>query len=205
MFNRQTQLSDKETNVSEQAKSTVSKNALVHGIYASDVLLPGESEEDFTNLYAAIRSDLNPEGALEEEAVLDIVRLHWLKRRAIKVAKGERQQGGRVLTNEDALGRLARFRKANGIPPGGTIPPDQWDDQDFAAVYDKAFGETDEGGAATSCPEADAGTCEPADLEQVIKLEAAIDCRIDKSLARLTRMKEFRKLYGQKAAVALKS
>ena len=70
---------------------------------------------------------------------------------------------------------------------------------------DKAFGEADEGGAATSCPEAYAGTCEPADLEQVIKLEAAIDCRIDKTLARLTRMKEFRKLYGQKAAVALKS
>jgi hypothetical protein len=204
MFKRQTQLSDKKTNVSEQAKSTVSKNALVHGIYASDVLLPGESEEDFSNLHAAIRSDLNPEGALEEEAVLDIVRLHWLKRRAIKVAKGERPQGGRVLTNEGALGRLARFREKNGIPPGGTIPPDQWDDEDFAAAYVKASRETDEGGAATSC-KADAGTCEPADLEQVIKLEAAIDCRIDKTLARLTRMKEFRKLYGQKEAVALKS
>jgi hypothetical protein len=203
MFKRQTQLSDKKTNMSEQAKSTVSKNALVHGIYASDVLLPGESEEDFSNLYAAIRSDLNPEGALEEEAVLDIVRLHWLKRRAIKVAKGERPQGGRVLTNEGALERLARFRKMNGIPPGGTIPPDQWDDEDRAAVYEKAFVETDEGGDATS-PEAAPGNCQPADLEQVIKLEAAIDCRIDKSLARLTRMKEFRKLYGQKAAIALK-
>ena len=201
MFNRQTQLSDKETNVSEQAKSTVSKNALVHGVYASDVLLPGESEEDFTNLYAAIRSDLNPEGALEEEAVLDIVRLHWLKRRAIKKAKGERPQGGRVVTNADMLGLLNKARKLAGIPRGGAL----MGDQDSAAGCDKAFGEADEGGAATSCPEADAGTCEPVDLEQVIKLEAAIDCRIDKSLARLTRMKEFRKLYGQKAAVALKS
>jgi hypothetical protein len=205
MFKRQTQLSDKKTNVSEQAKSTVSKNALVHGIYASDVLLPGESEEDFSNLYAAIRSDLNPEGALEEEAVLDIVRLHWLKRRAIKVAKGERPQGGPVLTNEGALERLIRFRKANGIPPGGTIPPDLWEDEDFAAAYVKASRETDVEGAATSRPEAAPGNCQPADLEQVIKLEAAIDCRIDKTLARLTRMKEFRKLYGQKAAVALKS
>ena len=201
MFNRQTQLSDKETNVSEQAKSTVSKNALVHGVYASDVLLPGESVEDFTNLYAAIRSDLNPEGALEEEAVLDIVRLHWLKRRAIKVAKGERPQGGRVIYNTDVLGYLNRARKAAGIPRLGAV----MDDQDSAAGCDKDVGEADESGAATSCPEPHAGTCEPADLEQVIKLEAAIDCRIDKTLARLTRMKEFRKLYGQKAAVALKS
>ena len=203
MFNHQMKLSDKETNVSEQAKSTVSKNALVHGVYASDILLPGESVEDFTNLYAAIRSDLNPEGALEEEAVLDIVRLHWLKRRAIKVAKGERPQGGRVIYNTDVPRYLARFRKANGIPRGGAVL--DVSDEDFAAAYEKAFGEADEGGAATSCPEAYAGTCEPADLEQVIKLEAAIDCRIDKTLARLTRMKEFRKLYGQKAAVALKS
>ena len=202
MFNHQMKLSDKETNVSEQAKSTMSKNALVHGVYASDILLPGESVEDFTNLYAAIRSDLNPEGALEEEAVLDIVRLHWLKRRAIKVAKGERPQGGKVIYNTDVPGYLARFRKANGIPRGGVAV---MNDQEFAAAYEKAFGEADEGGAATSCPEAYAGTCEPADLEQVIKLEAAIDCRIDKSFARLTRIKEFRKLYGQKAAVALKS
>ena len=112
MFNHQMKLSEKETNVSEQAKSTMSKNALVHGVYASDVLLPGESVEDFTNLYAAIRSDLNPEGTLEEEAVLDIVRLHWLKRRAIKVAKGERPQGGRVITNADVLGHLNRVEKS---------------------------------------------------------------------------------------------
>jgi hypothetical protein len=202
MLKREMQLSGKEADIPESKKSTISKNALVHGVYASDVLLPGESEEDFTNLYAAIRSDLNPEGALEEEAVLDIVRLHWLKRRAIKVAKGERPQGGQVIYNTDMPGRLARFRKANGIPRGGVAV---MDDQEYAAAYKKAFGETDEGGAATSCPEAYAGTCEPADLEQVIKLEAAIDCRIDKTLARLTRMKEFRKLYGQKAADTLKS
>ena len=201
MLKREMQLSGKEADIPESKKSTVSKNALVHGVYASDVLLPGESEEDFTNLYAAIRSDLNPEGALEEEAVLDIVRLHWLKRRAIKVAKGERPQGGRAIYNTDVLGYLNRARKAAGIPRLGAV----MDDQDSAAGCEKAFGEADEGGAATSSPETYASTCEPADLEQVIKLEAAIDCRIDKTLARLTRMKEFRKLYGQKAAVALKS
>ena len=46
-----------------------------------------ESEEDFRELYNAIRSELNPESPLEEEAVFDIVRLHWLKRRAIQAAK----------------------------------------------------------------------------------------------------------------------
>jgi len=55
------------------------KNALIHGVYASDVLLPGESEENFSELYNAFRGELNPESPLEEEAVLDVARLHWLK------------------------------------------------------------------------------------------------------------------------------
>ena len=71
-------------------------------------------------------------------------------------------------------------------------------DQVLGVAYDKDVGEADEGGAATSCPEPYAVTCEPADLEQVIKLEAAIDCRIDKALARLTRMKEFANYMGKR-------
>jgi hypothetical protein len=38
---------------------------------------------------------------------------------------------------------------------------------------------------------------QPADLERVVKLEALIDTRIEKVLARLAGIKEFRRLYGQ--------
>src|SRR5215211_2068068 len=63
------------------------KNALTHGVYSSEIVLPGESEEDFIELFNAFRGELNPGTALEEEAVLDLTRLHWLKRRVIKAAK----------------------------------------------------------------------------------------------------------------------
>ena len=41
-------------------------------------------------------------------------------------------------------------------------------------------------------------TYEAADLEQVLKVEALIDTRIDKVLARIARMKEFDRLYSNK-------
>jgi hypothetical protein len=63
------------------SKPSRPKNALVHGLYASDLVLPWENEQDFLDLHAAIREELSPDGSLEDMAVLDISRLHWIKRR----------------------------------------------------------------------------------------------------------------------------
>jgi hypothetical protein len=57
------------------------KNALSHGIYASDVVLAWENEKDFNDLHEALRNEFCPDGASEEAAVFDIARLHWQKRR----------------------------------------------------------------------------------------------------------------------------
>ena len=57
------------------------KNALAHGLYASDLVLAWENEQDFVDLHVSIRQELNPVGSLEDIAVLDIARLHWVKRR----------------------------------------------------------------------------------------------------------------------------
>jgi hypothetical protein len=151
------------TDTPEPTQSTASKNALIHGVYSSDVLLPDESEEHFDELYQALRRDLNPESPLEEEAVLDIVRFHWLKRRAIKAAKGEFHEGTMMMGVDEMLDRC-KIKK--GLRE--RLPIER--------------------------------TYQPADLERVIKLEAMIDARIEKGLARLARIKEFRRLYGQKTA-----
>jgi hypothetical protein len=63
------------------SKATRPKNALAHGLYASDLVLAWENEQDFVDLHDAIRQELNPVGSLEDIAVLDIARLHWVKRR----------------------------------------------------------------------------------------------------------------------------
>ena len=57
------------------------QNALRHGIYANEVVLPWESVEEFIALQSAVLAELNPQGPMEEEFAFDIARLMWLKRR----------------------------------------------------------------------------------------------------------------------------
>src|SRR6266567_4623481 len=73
--------------MSKPVSRTRAQNALRHGLYASDILLPWESEKEFMSLYESVKADLAPEGPLEEEEVLNIARLQWLRRRLIRAAQ----------------------------------------------------------------------------------------------------------------------
>ena len=57
------------------------KNALVHGVYSSDIVLPWEKAEDFNELLKGIRLDFMPNGTTEDDIVFEIAVLHWKKRR----------------------------------------------------------------------------------------------------------------------------
>ena len=61
--------------------SNSSKNALSHGAYSSEVVLPWENKQDFNDLHKSFQEELLPDGALEEETVYDLACLHWKKRR----------------------------------------------------------------------------------------------------------------------------
>ena len=67
--------------VKKTKSAGVHKNALTHGIYAQDIVLPWEIEQDFVDLYEGLRNELEPDGPAEEEAVLGIAGLYWKKRR----------------------------------------------------------------------------------------------------------------------------
>lgn len=58
-----------------------SKNALTHGYYASDIVLPSENQQEFEALLQAYRNEYFPDGVSEEAAVFDLASLHWKKRR----------------------------------------------------------------------------------------------------------------------------
>jgi hypothetical protein len=58
-----------------------SKNALMHGVYTSDVILPWESATDFYALLNGLRDYLQPDGTLEDQIVESIARQFWKKRR----------------------------------------------------------------------------------------------------------------------------
>ena len=57
------------------------QNALVHGVYSSDIVLPWERAEDFNELLEGIRLDFKPNGTSEDDIVFEIAVLHWKKRR----------------------------------------------------------------------------------------------------------------------------
>ena len=65
----------------ESKKSPAEKNALKHGLYSTDVVLPWEDQEEFDELHREYREEFNPEGAFEEDLVGQIAQLEWLKGR----------------------------------------------------------------------------------------------------------------------------
>jgi hypothetical protein len=62
-------------------KKQSNKNALVHGVYSSDVVMPWEKAEEFNELLKGIRLDFMPNGTTEDDIVFGIADLCWKKRR----------------------------------------------------------------------------------------------------------------------------
>jgi hypothetical protein len=63
---------------------SASKNALSHGVYAKEIVLSGESSEDFESLHASLCQEFNPEGELENDTVTEIAQVVWVKRRLVR-------------------------------------------------------------------------------------------------------------------------
>jgi hypothetical protein len=63
---------------------SATKNALSHGVYAKEILLSGESSEDFESLHASLCQEFNPEGELENDTVTEIAQVVWVKRRLVR-------------------------------------------------------------------------------------------------------------------------
>jgi hypothetical protein len=61
--------------------SNPSKNALSHGAYSSEAVLPWENKQEFNDLHEELRKDFFPDGRAQEDAVYDLACLHWKKRR----------------------------------------------------------------------------------------------------------------------------
>jgi hypothetical protein len=79
-----------------EGKRAVRWNALKHGLLAREVVLPvGEGNEDaeeFQNLLAELRDDLEPAGVLEEILVEKIAVCYWRLRRVLRAEMGEIRQ-----------------------------------------------------------------------------------------------------------------
>jgi hypothetical protein len=56
-------------------------NAMKHGAYAHELILPGESSEQFESLYKGLIEEWRPSGTLEEHTVLSLAQSIWCRNR----------------------------------------------------------------------------------------------------------------------------
>jgi hypothetical protein len=78
-------MNSKERKSRSKSASGANKNALIHGVYSRDVVLPWESRADFEDLFRSLCAELGPHGRLEEECVVDVAHLRWQKQRIRKM------------------------------------------------------------------------------------------------------------------------
>lgn len=242
------------TNTSDKNKTTVipanslspslpkTKNALIHGISASDNVLPWESEGDFEKLFTDLQTEWAPEGRSEQETVLSLARLHWLKHRLMRATRlaslkdpfiAELDEAG--VKNWDDVERLIREKSTTDSsvidlakksfedlsaalnaakammtmanPDTGEITKQVGDLHDlfskfvvphFSKAREQYLGPDSKltGPANNADPKATAvhSSYHPDYLEKIIRLDASIDARIDKTLARLTSIKEYKRI-----------
>jgi len=68
-------------------RSRTGPNALVHGLYASDIVMPWESKEDFEQLWRELKQEWLPFGRQEFETVLSLAHMNWLKHRLMRTTQ----------------------------------------------------------------------------------------------------------------------
>ena len=174
-------------------------NALTHGLYAREAVLPWEDAKKFEAFAQAIRDELNPNGPLEEEAVREVAELHWRKQR---LALGYLLQYYKapppaelIEAANGGLASLAAYLQAEAN--GRSAPKLRMSAvQALDFVKAKLGGRGDGGEQDQRLPQSDAArnairhrygprsrecAYDPAGLDQLLKVEMKIDSRIGKS------------------------
>jgi hypothetical protein len=203
-------------------------NALQHGLYAKDILLPWDSQEDFERLVADLNAELSPHGRAEEEAVLDLAVLHhqkhtlwrmrltavlrdpytndiletkaksWrgIRKRLRAAAKDMRTLQGMTEAGiselQSQIQRMERkLEKASDREEVKIL-------EDKIAASRRLFAEQGVSlvqtlNAGPNAEQAFDKAYVPECMENLIRLEAAVDARIAKVLGRLVALKEFKR------------
>jgi hypothetical protein len=69
---------------SDEGRQRSSRNALKHGLTAKMALTPGEDEEEYKEFCLGLLDEWNPDGALENAHVTELINIQWRLRRAEK-------------------------------------------------------------------------------------------------------------------------
>jgi hypothetical protein len=81
-----------QNDVGRPKKRAKIKNALKHGVYSREVMLPGENIRDYEALAAEANEEWVPEGLTERSLVGRLVELYWRKQRLDRYEHSKLQQ-----------------------------------------------------------------------------------------------------------------
>ena len=78
--------------IAQPMKRAKKQNALKHGAYSRELMLPGEKMRDYEALGAELNEEWAPEGATERGLVERLVALYWRKQRLDRYEYSKLQQ-----------------------------------------------------------------------------------------------------------------
>lgn len=211
------------------SNSNSSKNAITHGFYSTNVVLPWENKQEFDDLLQAYRDEYCPDGVSEEAAIFDLVSLYWKKRRleaGLQQALQEQRDfdakiagwdmGPAMKSQSEAVQRVCKIvqRHLKQIYEPVEAKADsqtfsQAVDWDKLVVLGKELNLVSSGFIVPSLQAAERlkldqieRACQPHIMEKELKIQAEIDRRIEKVLKRLVAVKEYKRFYGAKSVNA---
>jgi hypothetical protein len=186
-----------------------SKNAVKHGAYLKEIILPGEDRSELEAMYAELRQELNPEGFSEESAVVQISQLQGSKRRLIaSLAEAPSMRASSnefrptdVIYNGDGAGmpkftkQLSKIAQEVGLKEDPLELRNKPEELTSAQrdVLKTIFHLANPSPTKTNSfnPLCD-------DFERFAKVLASLDSRIDRTMQRLICFKEYKRQYGAK-------
>jgi hypothetical protein len=95
-------------------KKRKKKNALKHGVYSREVMLPGEHTRDYDALAAELTEEWAPEGLTERSLVDRLVGLYWRKQRLDRYEHAKLQQRVQQIREDNVSSREIQKLKAWG-------------------------------------------------------------------------------------------
>jgi hypothetical protein len=198
-----------------------SKNALTHGAYASDVVLPGEDRAAFFDLLRSVRKQFCPLSALEDAEVFALAGLQWKKLRVDRFmqlrlmntelarkleAGGKHSAGGihRVLDHnrrayledgeEDRS--IAKLMKELLRQRKTADPKDQKMIDACVDILTEIQQMKEESVRRAAANDSDASTALKL-IEEAAKIQDLLDSQIDRKIKRIIVLKEYDRMYGQ--------
>ena len=89
-----------------------SKNALKHGAFSREVILPGESRKEYKLLLAALEEEWSPEGPTETHLVNHLASLFWRERRLKVYEQAKLDERVRAVKRNNEKGYWRRVLKS---------------------------------------------------------------------------------------------